>query len=212
MSYTTLPDPDQLQRTIEAVKTRGIKVELVETKEVALVRLQALIPAGAVVMTGGSVTLTQIGFDALLISGNHPWRNFKADLLAEKDPVKQSALRLQGTQAEFFLGSVNAISETGELVFASATGSQLPAYAFTSRNIIWVVGAQKIAATLDEALRRIREYVLPLEDQRQKNAGNKNGTCHPPKKNVVMRHATRTVSTRSVKKNIPNFIPLYSKK
>ena len=176
MSYTTLPDPDQLQRTIEAVKTRGIKVELVETKEVALVRLQALIPAGAVVMTGGSVTLTQIGFDALLISGNHPWRNFKADLLAEKDPVKQSALRLQGTQAEFFLGSVNAISETGELVFASATGSQLPAYAFTSRNIIWVVGAQKIAATLDEALRRIREYVLPLEDQRQKNAGNKNGT------------------------------------
>ena len=176
MSYTTLPDPGQLQRTIEAVKTRGIKVELVETKEVALVRLQALIPAGAVVMTGGSVTLTQIGFDALLISGNHPWRNFKADLLAEKDPAKQFAMRLQGTQAEYFLGSVNAISETGELVFASATGSQLPAYAFTSRNIIWVVGAQKIAATLDEALQRIREYVLPLEDQRQKNAGNKNGT------------------------------------
>ena len=176
MSYTTLPDPDQLQRTIEAVKARGIKVELVETKEVALSRLQVLIPAGAVVMTSGSVTLAQIGFDALLISGNHPWRNFKADLLAEKDPVKQFALRLQGTQAEYFLGSVNAISETGELVFASATGSQLPAYAFTSRNIIWVAGAQKIAATLDEALRRIREYVLPLEDQRQKNAGNKNGT------------------------------------
>jgi hypothetical protein len=176
MSYTTLPDPDQLQRTIEAVKARGIKVELVETKEAALVRLQALIPAGSVVMTGGSVTLTQIGFDALLISGNHPWRNFKADLLAEKDPAKQFVLRLQGTQAEYFLGSVNAISETGELVFASATGSQLPAYAFTSRNIIWVAGAQKITATLDEALRRVREYVLPMEDQRQKNAGNKNGS------------------------------------
>jgi hypothetical protein len=176
MSYSALPDPDQLQRTIEAVKARGIKVELVETKEAALARLQALIPAEAVVMTGGSVTLTQIGLDALLISGNHPWRNFKADLLAEKDPVKQSALRLQGTLAEYFLGSVNAISETGELVFASATGSQLPAYAFTSRNVIWVAGAQKIAPTLDEALRRVREYVLPMEDQRQKNVGNKNGT------------------------------------
>jgi len=74
MSYISLPDMDQLQRTMEAVNARGIKVELVETKEVALARLQALIPAGAVVMTGGSVTLTQIGFDALLISGNHPWR------------------------------------------------------------------------------------------------------------------------------------------
>jgi L-lactate utilization protein LutC len=176
MSYSVLPDPDQLQRTIEAVKARGIKVELVETKEAALARLQALIPAEAVVMTGGSVTLTQIGLDALLISGNHPWRNFKADLLAEKDPVKQSAMRLQGTLAEYFLGSVNAIAETGELVFASATGSQLPAFAFTSRNVIWVAGAQKIAPTLDEALRRVREYVLPMEDQRQKNAGNKNGS------------------------------------
>jgi len=176
MSNNSLPDPDQLQRTIEAIKARGIKVELVETKEAALARLLALVPAGAVVMTSGSVTLAQIGFDALLISGNHPWRNFKADLLAEKDPAKQFAMRLQGTQAEYFLGSVNAISETGELVFASATGSQLPAYAFTSRNIIWVAGAQKIAATLDEALRRVREYVLPMEDQRQKDAGNKNGT------------------------------------
>jgi hypothetical protein len=176
MSYTSLPDTDQLQRTVEAVQARGIKVELVASKEAALAKLQSLIPAGAVVMTGGSVTLTQIGFDAVLISGNHPWRNFKADLLAEKDPVKQSALRLQGTLAEYFLGSVNAISETGELVFASATGSQLPAYAFTSRNVIWVAGAQKITSSLDEALHRVREYVLLMEDQRQKNAGNKNGT------------------------------------
>jgi L-lactate utilization protein LutC len=161
---------------MEAVKARGITVELVETKEAALARLQTLIPAGAVVMTGGSVTLTQIGLNALLISGNHPWRNFKADLLAEKDPAKQSAMRLQGTLAEYFLGSTNAIAETGELVFASATGSQLPAYAFSSRNVIWVAGAQKIVPTLDDALRRVREYVLPMEDQRQKDMGNKGGS------------------------------------
>ena len=176
MSYITLPTSDRLQRTMEAVKDRGITVELIETKEAALAKLQTLIPAGAVVMTGGSVTLTQIGFDALLISGNHPWRNFKADLLAEKDPVKQSAMRMQGTLAEYFLGSVNAIAETGELVFASATGSQLPPYAFSSRHVIWVAGAQKIVPTLDDALRRVHEYVLQMEDQRQKNAGNKNGS------------------------------------
>lgn len=176
MEYATLPTLERIHRTLEAVKARGINAELVETKEAALQRIQSIIPAGAVVMTGGSLTLTQIGLDALLISGQHPWRNFKADLLAEKDPVKQSAMRLQGTQAEFFLGSANALAETGELVFASATGSQLPAYAYTSRNIIWVVGAQKITATLDDALRRVRQHVLPLEDQRQKSLGNKAGS------------------------------------
>src|SRR5687768_13602821 len=164
MAYDTLPAPEIVQHTVESVKALGIHAEFVETKEAALERVQALIPPGCVVMTGGSVTLQQIGFEEILISGNHPWRNFKADLLAEKDPVKHSAMRREGTLAEFFLGSVNALAETGELVFASGSGSQLPAYAYTSCNVIWVAGTQKITPTLEDALRRVREYVLPLED------------------------------------------------
>jgi hypothetical protein len=176
MAYDTLPAPGIVQRTVEAVKARGIHAEQVETRQAALARVRELIPAGCVVMTGGSVTLRQIGFEEILISGNHPWRNFKADLLAEKDPAKQSAMRREGTLAEYYLGSVNALAETGELVFASGSGSQLPAYAYSSRNVIWVAGAQKIEPTLDDALRRVREYVLPLEDQRQKSIGNKAGS------------------------------------
>lgn len=176
MAYDTLPSPERVQRTVEAVNGRGIRAELVQTKEDALERLKALIPPGCVVMTGASVTLQQIGFEEILISGDHPWRNFKADLLAEKDPVKQSAMRRQGTLAEYYLGSVNALAETGELVFASGSGSQLPAYAYTSRNVIWVAGAQKITPTLEDAMRRVREYVLPLEDQRQKSLGNQAGS------------------------------------
>ena len=176
MAYDTLPAPGIVQRTVEAVNARGVHAEQVKTKEAALARVQELIPPGCVVMTGGSVTLRQIGLEGILISGNHPWRNFKADLLAEKDPVKQSAMRQEATLAEFFLGSVNALTESGELVFASGSGSQLPAYAYTSRNVIWVAGTQKIAPTLDDALRRVREYVLPLEDQRQKTIGNKAGS------------------------------------
>ena len=176
MAYDTLPAIERVQRTIDAVNVRGIQAELVETREAALERVQALIPPGCVVMTGASVTLKQIGFEEILISGNHPWRNFKADLLAEKDPVKQSAMRKQGALAEFYLGSVNALAETGELIFASGSGSQLPAYAYTSRNVIWVAGTQKITPTLEDAMRRVREYVLPLEDQRQKSVGNKAGS------------------------------------
>ena len=176
MDYDTLPAPESVQRTVEAVNARGIRAELVETKEAALEHVKALIPPGCVVMTGSSVTLQQIGFEDILISGDHPWRNFKADLLAEKDPNKQSAMRRQGTLAEYYLGSVNALAETGELVFASGSGSQLPAYAYNSRNVIWVAGTQKITPTLGDALRRVREYVLPLEDERQKSLGNKAGS------------------------------------
>jgi hypothetical protein len=176
MELDILPSLDRIHRTIVAVKERGIDTHLVHTKEEALARILSIVPPGAVVMTGGSVTLQQIGFEALLISGQHPWRNFKADLLAEEDPARQSAMRRQGTLAEYFLGSVNALAETGELVFASGSGSQLPAYAYSSHNVIWVVGAQKITPTLNDAMRRIREYALPLEDQRQKSLGNKGGS------------------------------------
>lgn len=176
MAYDALPTPERILRTVEAVNARGIHAEVVETKEIARERLKAIIPPGAVVMTGASVTLQQVGFEDILISGNHPWRNFKADLLAKKDPVKQSSMRREGTLAEFYLGSVNALAETGELVFASGSGSQLPAYAYTSRNVIWVAGAQKITLTLEDALGRVREYVLPLEDQRQRSLGNQAGS------------------------------------
>jgi len=168
MNYNILPAPDRLQKTMEAVRTRGVTVTLVETIESALTLLQALIPAGATVMTGASVTLQQIGFEALLISKKHPWRNFKELILAEKDPVKQATLRKQGTLADYFLGSVHAIAETGEILIASATGSQLPAYAFSSSHVIWVAGTHKITPSLETAFQRVREYVLPLEDQHMK--------------------------------------------
>jgi L-lactate utilization protein LutC len=153
------------------VKARGIAVELVEKKEDALAKLEKMIPSGSTVMTPGSVTLQQIGFEELLKSGKHPWRNFKAEILAEKDPVRQTVLRKEATLSEFYVGSVNAIAESGEIVIASATGSQLSPYAFSSRNVIWVAGAHKIVPTLEDAIRRVREYALPLEDQRMKSVG-----------------------------------------
>ena len=85
MSYESLPSPETVQKTAEAVNQRGINVIVVNTRQEALAKVKELIPEGASVMTAGSVTLTQIGLDDLLISGKHPWKNLKSDLLAEKD-------------------------------------------------------------------------------------------------------------------------------
>jgi L-lactate utilization protein LutC len=177
VDYDILPAADRLQRTVEAVRARGITVTQVETRQAALPLLQSLIPPGATVMTGASVTLQQIGFEELLTAEAHPWHSIKAEVLAEKDRTKQIALRRQGTLADYFLGSVHAIAETGEIVIASATGSQLAPYAYSSRNVIWVAGAQKITPTLQAAFQRVREYVLPLEDQHMKQLyGSQSGS------------------------------------
>jgi L-lactate utilization protein LutC len=168
MDYLNLPSPERIQRTIEAVSARGINVTFVEGREDALAEIYELIPTAASVMTGASVTLQQIGLEAALKVGDHPWWNMKSEIVLEKDPVKQAVLRKQATLAEYYLGSVHAIAETGEILIASATGSQLAPYAFSSNHVIWVAGAQKIVPTLEDAFRRLREYVQPLEDRRLK--------------------------------------------
>ena len=104
-------------------------------------------------------------------SGNHGWKNLHKEVLAEKDPAKQAILRKQAALSDYYLGSVHAVAETGQLVIASNSGSQLPHIVFTSPNLVFVVGMQKLAPNLDVALSRVREYVLPLEDKRMKDVG-----------------------------------------
>jgi hypothetical protein len=158
-------------KTLQAVTARGVQAEMVFDREEALQRLTSLIPAGAQIMTGGSLTLRQIGFEDLLISGQHTWRNLKDALLAEKDPPKQMKLRREAALAEYFIGSPQAITESGELIFVSAGGSQLPAYTFSAPNVIWVAGVQKIVPDIETGMRRIREVALPAEDARMKELG-----------------------------------------
>ena len=177
VDFSALAPLAVVQETMEAVKSCGISVELLATGKEALDRLKSIIPAGASIMTGASVTLREIGFEELLISKAHPWKNLKEDILSEKDPARQLALRKQALLADYFLGSVHAIARTGELVVASATGSQLAPYAFSSANVIWVAGIQKITQTVEEGIRRIREYIMPHEEVRMRAmTGGKMGT------------------------------------
>ena len=177
MDFDTPATTDRIEATMDALKARGITAELLQTREEALARLQTLIPAGASLSTGASLSLKEIGFEELLVSGSHPWRNLKAEYLDEKDPARQTLLRRQSALADYFLGSVHAVSQTGELVIASMTGSQLSPYAYAASNLIWVVGAQKITASLEEAVRRVREYVFPHEDKRMREfSGGRTGS------------------------------------
>lgn len=171
MDYSKLLSKETIKETMAAVNNRGIASELVNTKEGALKRLTELIPKKAEIMTAGSTTLEEMGFINLLKSDKHGWKNLKDELLAETNESKQEELRKKSVTSKFFIGSVHAVTEKGEILVASASGSQIPAYSFSSDNLIWIVGAQKIVPNLDEGFKRIREYVFPLEDKRMKSVG-----------------------------------------
>lgn len=166
MDYAIVKDDTAVQKSIKALIQNGFKAEFVQSKEDALRRIQELIPPGASVMNGSSRTLEEVGYVAYLKSGTHGWNNLHEGILAETDPARQAALRMQSTLSDFYLGSVHAVTESGELIVASNTGSQLPHLVYTSPNLILVVGTQKIVQNLDEGIKRLEEYVVPLEDER----------------------------------------------
>lgn len=166
MDYTTIPSSEIVQKTADSLKANNFEPIIVTTKEEALAKIKELIPAGASVMNGASTTLEQIGYIEYLKSGRHGWDNLHEKILNEKDPAMQSLLRRQMVVSDFYLGSAHAVSQTGELVFGSNTGSQLPGLAFTASNLILVVGTHKITPTLGDALARLNGYVTEREDER----------------------------------------------
>ncbi len=165
MKYDTLASKEAITRTIASLKEHNVNAIAVPTKEEALAQAKTFIPSGASVMNGSSVTLEQIGFVDYLKSATHPWNNLHAAILAEPNEEKRAKLRKESVISDYYLGSVHALAETGEFVIASNTGSQLPHIVFTSPNLIFVVSTKKIVPTLSDAMKRLEEYVLPLEDQ-----------------------------------------------
>lgn len=164
MEYNKLASKEVTQKVVEELGKRNVEAFVVENSVEAMEKIKELIPKGASVMNGSSVTLEQIGFVDLLKNKEHSWKNLHDTVLAETDKAKQSLLRKQAVLSDYYLGSVHALAETGEFIIASNSGSQLPHIVFTSPNIIFVASTKKIVPTLLDATSRLYEHVIPLEE------------------------------------------------
>jgi L-lactate utilization protein LutC len=171
IAWETRPNPQRVEQTLTALRANGFNVDLVSNRKEALEKVRSLTPEGASIMTGSSTTIDQIGFVSLLKSGAHPWVNLKVRVISEKDSQKRMELGRQAMLADYFVGSAQAVTQNGQLVAGSGTGSQIAAYAFMAKNLILVVGTHKITSDLEEALKRLRDHCVPLEDKRMKVLG-----------------------------------------
>jgi YkgG family uncharacterized protein len=168
-SFTEPATAQRLERAASALTANGFTVEILDAAAAARTRIKDLIPEGASVFTGASETLRLSGIDEdINASGRY-------DAIRSRGTTMDRATQLAEiwrliSTPDVIVGSVHAVTETGSLVIASASGSQLPGYAGGSLRAIWVVGAQKVVPDLSTALRRVEEHCLPLESDRAMQA------------------------------------------
>jgi len=164
--WNSVPNQTVIDTTVENMRQRNFNVTIVKNKESVLAALKEIIPQGADVMTGSSTSLIQAGVTDFLQTPEAYWTNIQAKVWAENDEEKRNKLRREAVTSDYFMASVNAVTEDGQLIAVDASGSRVTAIPYAAKKVVLVIGAQKITANLEEAMARIREYVFPLEDAR----------------------------------------------
>jgi hypothetical protein len=172
MPTTSFADPapaQRLRRAAAALTEHGFTVEILDDAAAARTRIADLIPEGASVFTGASETLRLSGIDED-INASGRYAAVKPRVLAMDRATQMDEIRRMLASPDVSIGSVAAVTETGSLVIASGSGSQLPGCVGAPPRAIWVVGAQKVVPDLPAALRRVEDHCLPLESARAQAA------------------------------------------
>jgi hypothetical protein len=154
---------DLLERVASILRSNKIDTTIVDTAEEARAAVLGMIPEGAEVHSGKSRTLEDTGlYHELTETGRYD--AVRPKMFAMDRATQGREIRKLIASPDYMVGSVAAVTEDGALVAASATGSQLGAYAAGGGRVILVIGSQKIVPDLDAALRRIRDVVYPWEN------------------------------------------------
>jgi hypothetical protein len=161
--FTKLADNEQIQRTAQALEARNIRVLIAENGQEAKRMFFELVPEGAEIFLGASVTLETLGIkDQIDKSGKYD--ALRPRMFAMDRATQGREIRKLGAGPDYAAGSVHAVTEDGQVMIASNTGSQLGPYASGAGKVIWVVGTQKLVKNLEEGMRRIEEYCVPREE------------------------------------------------
>ena len=163
--YSAPAAEGQLELLASNLRDRNFEVVIVDSSADAKAAVMERIPVGAQVHSGKSKTLEDAGVvQELMASDRYDFirrRTLKMDRGTQGDEIRKLS-----AAPDIMLGSVQAVTEAGQLLFASASGSQIGPLASGAGKLILVIGSQKIVPDLDTALRRIRDYVMPYEDAR----------------------------------------------
>lgn len=153
---------NKAKNIVDILNTHQFDARYAETVDKAKAIMRELIPEGAKIAVGGSVTLNETGVMNEIV--RDPKYNF-IDRFNPKSFEHMMDLYREGLTSDVFISSVNAITENGELVLMDCTGNRVSSVIFGPKKVIILTGVNKVCKTLDEAIKRTRE-IAPLNARR----------------------------------------------
>lgn len=152
-----------IEKTIKALEKNNMQVYFVADAAEAKAKVLSLIPEGATVANGGSMTLVDTGILDAVKSGSYRYLDRNMQGLSEKE----KSMRLgEIMTCDYFLSSSNAITENGELYNVDGTSNRVNALLYGPKNVIIVAGVNKIVPDLASAVRRVKEIAAPKNCRR----------------------------------------------
>ena len=144
-------------------------------REEALNEILARIPPNATVSHGGSYTLQELGITEILRKGEYRYLRQQIDPNEEEE----HDIRIKSFSSDVYLTSVNAITRAGELIALDGFGNRVACLLFGPQKVLVVAGRNKIVDTLEDGIKRIKEYAAPIHAKRRgwDLPCTKTGTC-----------------------------------
>lgn len=165
------------QRMIKNLNRRHIEAYYCPTAAEAVKKVSELIPDGSSVTWGGSMTIRDMGIPQQLCN-----RGTLEVLDRDKaeTPEEIQEIYLRAFTSDVYLSSANAISEDGVIVNIDGNGNRVAAITWGPKKVIFVIGINKVAQTVEAALARARSTASPINAQRfDINTPCKtDGVCH----------------------------------
>ena len=177
MTPTEARNEHLAQTIIKNLQRRHIKAYYCPTAADAVRKVSELIADGSSVTWGGTATVRDLGIpEALKTRGT--LEVLDRDL-AETAEEKE-AIYLRAFTADVYLTSANAISEDGVIVNIDGNGNRVAAISWGPKKVIFVIGLNKVAQTVEAALSRARSTASPVNAQRFdiNTPCRIDGTCH----------------------------------
>ena len=147
------------QKVIKGLASRNMTGYYAADKEDAKKLALSIIPEGSTVTMGGGMSVHEIGLVDALKEGNYQF------LDRDTAPDKRAAM-LAAYDADFFLSSVNAMTEDGVLVNIDGNSNRVSAIAQGPKKVLFIVGMNKVCDDVDGAMKRARNVAAPINAQR----------------------------------------------
>lgn len=147
---------------VKNLESRHFEAYYCATKEEALAKALELIPAGASVGWGGTMTATEIGLLDALRTGDYRAMDRYSCATSEE----QEKLQREMFFADAFVTGANAISLDGQMVNIDGTGNRVAPIIYGPGMVLVVAGMNKVADSLEAAMDRARTIAAPMNKQR----------------------------------------------